>query len=92
MQPWKAALAGAGIAIGGMVVGAQLFGAEPANAQAGAYRECFFGQQELVDIDNAGEVATPPRDRTILVPRGFEVVGGGGNARGDHGTILFCRR
>jgi hypothetical protein len=93
MQQWKAALAGAAVALAGIAIGAQLFDAEPANAQtAGNYSECFFGQQELVDIDGNGRVATPGRDRTIVVPRGYEVVSGGGNTRSDHGTILFCRR
>ncbi len=87
MQQWKTALAGAALALG-----VRLFGAEAASAQAGTYAECFFGQQELVDIDGSGRVAAPPHDRMIVVPRGYEVVGGGGNSRGDHGTILFCRR
>ena len=77
MQHWKAALAGAAITLGGMALGAHLFGAEPANAQtAGTYRLCFFAQQELVDVDGNAQVATPPRDRTITVPRGYEVVSG----------------
>ena len=92
MEPWKAAVGGAAIALGGLALGAHLFGAEPASAQTGAYRECFFGQQEVVDIDANGAVEMPTRDRTIVVPGGYEVVGGGGNTRADHGTILFCRR
>lgn len=93
MQQWKTALAAGAIAIGGILAGATFFGAQPADAQGSTgYRQCFFGQQELVDIDSNGVVATPPRSRTINVPRGYEVVGGGGNMRGDHGTILFCRR
>lgn len=92
MTQWKAALAGAALAVGAIALGARLFGAEPASAQAGTYAECFFGQQELVDIDGAGRVAAPPRDRMIVVPSGYEVGGGGGNSRGEHGTILFCRR
>lgn len=93
MQQWKAAFAGAAIAAGGIAAGLQVFGSQPAGAQAATgYRECFLGQQELVDIGNDGLVAPPPRARTIVVPRGYDVVGGGGNHRGDHGTILFCRR
>ena len=92
MEPWKAAVGGAVIALGGLALGAHLFGAEPASAQAGAYSACFFGQQEVVDIDGNGEVANPSRARSIVVPRGWEVVSGGGNHRADHGTILFCRR
>jgi hypothetical protein len=93
MQQWKAALAASAIGLGGMALGMQLTGSEPASAQAPTgYRECFFGQQEVVDIGNDGVVDTPPRARMIVVPRGYEAVGGGGNSRGDHGTILFCRR
>ena len=91
MKEWKATLTGALIAVLGMAAGAWLFGGEPAEAQGSGYQRCFFAQQELVDVDGNGDVAAPPTDRTINVPRGWTVVGGGGNHRGDHGTILFCR-
>src|SRR5688572_12438922 len=90
MEPWKAAIGGAVIALGGLALGAHLFGAEPASAQGSGYRECFFAEQEVVDVDNTGTVAAPPPQRTIVVPRGYEVVSGGGLQQ--RGVILFCRR
>ena len=92
MRHWKALFAGASLLLAGVALGVALLGAQPATAQTAAYSECFFGQQEVVDIDSHGGVASPGRNRMITVPRGYEVVSGGGNARADHGTILFCRR
>ena len=62
MKDWKLVLADGGIALGGMVVGASLFGVHPAAAQR-TYTRCFFGYQEAVDIDNSGTVASPGADR-----------------------------
>lgn len=89
-EQWKAALAGAVIGVGGVVAGIPLAG-QPAEAQAGGYRECFFAYQEGVDIDDHGVVATPDANRRITVPSGYDVVGGAGTGR-NVPAILFCRR
>ena len=83
--------------LSGVALGAYLFGGNPVQAQQAGYRECFFGRQESVDINNEGLVERPNRDQTIVVPTGFEVVSGGGASRltsgnASTGTILFCRR
>ena len=58
-------------------------------AQSTNYQECFFGRQETVDINNAGQVEAPNRNRLIRIPAGWTVVSGGGGFQ--HGVILFCR-
>ncbi len=98
MEQWKLAAVVCLMTLAGVTVGAQFFGARPASAQqAGNYRECFFGRQETVDINNDGVVERPGRNRMIVVPPGFEVVAGGGasslnNGNANDASILFCRR
>ena len=97
MEQWKLGGVVGVMTLGGVVVGAQCFGSRPVSAQASGYRECFFGRQESVDINNEAVVEHPNRDRMIIVPAGFEVVGGGGastmsNGNANDATILFCRR
>ncbi len=97
MEQWKLGAVVGVMTLGGVVVGAQCFGSRPVSAQASGYRECFFGRQESVDINNEAVVEHPNRDRMIIVPAGFEVVGGGGastmsNGNANDATILFCRR
>ncbi|MFO0708788.1 MAG: hypothetical protein U0353_03055 [Sandaracinus sp.] len=98
MEQWKLALVVGAMTLGGVAVGAQLFGARTVSAQqASGYRECFFGRQESVDINNEGVVDRPGRNRMIVVPAGFEVVAGGGastisNGNANDASILFCRR
>lgn len=93
MENWKLALVVSGTTLLGVVVGAQCFSTHPASAQqapGGAYRECFFAEQETVDTNGDGVVAPPGRNRMISVPGGFDVISGGGGVH--NGTILFCRR
>lgn len=98
MEQWKLALVVGAMTLGGVAVGSQCFGARTASAQqAGSYRECFTGRQETVDINNDGIVERPNRNRMVVVPPGFEVVGGGGagsmsDGNANDSTILFCRR
>ncbi|MBN8612075.1 MAG: hypothetical protein J0L92_15885 [Deltaproteobacteria bacterium] len=98
MEGWKVGLVVGGMTLAGVVVGATCFGTQRVSAQqAGGYRECFFGRQESVDINNEGIVERPGRNRTIIVPAGFEVVGGGGastisNGNANDASVLFCRR
>ena len=98
MEQWKLAAVVCLMTLAGVTVGALCFGARPASAQqAVTYRECFFGRQETVDINNEGVVERPGRNRMIVVPPGFEVVAGGGasslsNGNANDASILFCRR
>ena len=86
MESWKIAFITSAMTLSGVALGAYLFGGNPVQAQQAGYRECFFGRQEGVDINNEGVVARPNPDQTIVVPAGYEVVSGGG------AFILFCRR
>ena len=97
MESFKVAFLASAMTLSGVALGAYLFGGNPVQAQQAGYRECFFGRQESVDINNEGVVERPNRDQTIVVPAGFEVVGGGGASRltsgnASTGTILLCRR
>lgn len=97
MESWKIAFITSAMTLSGVALGAYLFAGNPVQAQQAGYRECFIGRQETVDINNDGVVERPNRDRTILVPAGYEVVAGGGasdsaNGNSNSGTILFCRR
>lgn len=93
MEGWKLVAAGGVMTLLGMAAGAQLFGAQEAVAQDAAWRECFFGWQEAVDIDTNGVVAAVDRAHSITVPSGYTVIsGGGGGGGGGAGFVLFCRR
>ena len=59
-----------------------------AQNQPTIYEECFFGAQEPVDIDNAGQVEEPEANRLIKVPSGWTIVSSGGSE--DVGVVLFC--
>ena len=75
------------------VGGFRLLNAE-VEAQSTNYQECFFGRQETVDINNAGQVEAPNRNRLIRISAGWTVVSGGGGAVGtgtQFGYILLCR-
>lgn len=86
MEQWKLVLAGGALTLVGVVMGAVLFGSQPVVAQEAGFRECFFAFQEYVDVNTEGIVALPDRAHTIVVPRGYVPVSGGG------ATVLFCRR
>lgn len=90
MADWKLVAVGGVMSLLGMAVGAQLFGAQPAVAQIGGWRECFMGRQETVDIDLHGIVTSPDHAHNIFVPSGYTVVSGVGGDR-DVGVVLFCR-
>lgn len=75
----------------GIAAGAYLFGAPPAAAQHSGFRQCFGGQQEVVDINSSGDVTMPSPAYTVNVPAGWTVVSGAGGGRPDHMYILFCR-
>jgi hypothetical protein len=98
VEGWKVGLVVGAMTLAGVIVGSTCFGTQPVSAQqAAGYRECFFGRQETVDINNEGVVDRPGRNRMIVVPTGFEVVGGGGasqlsNGNANDASILFCRR
>jgi hypothetical protein len=93
VQNWKLAIVVGGVALGGVVVGANCFGARPASAQeAVTYSRCFVARQESVDTRNDGTIETPNLDHTILIPRNWEVVGGGGGEGNYLGFITLCHR
>ena len=97
MESFKVAFLASAMTLSGVALGAYLFAGNPVQAQQAGFRECFFARQESVDINNEGVVARPNRDQTIVVPAGFEVVGGGGaswlnSGNANSGTVLFCRR
>ncbi|MBX3273698.1 MAG: hypothetical protein KF729_25765 [Sandaracinaceae bacterium] len=76
----------------GAALGGALFAGAPAEAQA-RFTTCFGGIQEVVDINDSGEVQMPQRNRMIQVPAGWTVVGSGGGSNENHRDIfvLFCR-
>lgn len=90
MESWKLVCAGGAIALAGMALGAWLFGPEPARAQQGAYERCIAVKQESIDVNNEGNVAPVTRDHTVLIPPGWEVIGGGGAP--SLGVIVLCHR
>ncbi|MCB9592733.1 MAG: hypothetical protein H6719_08370 [Sandaracinaceae bacterium] len=82
-------LVGGGLVLAGVVLGATLFGGRPVEAQAASYSTCFAGMQEVVDINDQGEVARPRQNRQVRVPEGWTIVSGGGiQARA---VFIFCR-
>ena len=95
MQDWKLAVVVGCVALGGVVVGAECFGARPAQAQTAppTYARCIVARQESLDTHDDGQIEGPGLNRTILIPSGWEVVGGGG-IEGTHflGSVLLCRR
>lgn len=92
MQDWKLALVVGAVALGGVVVGAQCFGARPAAAQTSGYQQCIIARQESLDTRNDGTVEEPRLDRTVLIPSGWKVVGGGGVTPAGTGAVVLCRR
>lgn len=92
MQDWKLALVVGGVALGGVVVGAQCFGARPVQAQATGYTRCMIARQETLDTGRDGVITRPTTAEIIEVPTGWEVVGGGGPGGNWVGTIVLCRR
>lgn len=92
----RAAFLGSAMTLAAVAFGALAFRSPPVEAQTSAgYRECFFGIQEFVDINDEGVVQTPQRNRLIRVPTGWEVVSSGGMGSDNHergGVVMFCRR
>lgn len=85
----KLVVAGGLIGMLGMGAGAWVFGARPVEAQQQApqvnWRECFNAVQPSVEVSNQSVVDAPSPERTVRIPNGWVVVGGG------DGTILLCR-
>ena len=94
MQDWKLALVVGGVALGGVAVGAQCFGARPAQAQLGPYTRCVIVRQESLDAHNDGSIDPPNIDHVVLMPVGWEPIGGGGyvGAAAHMGSVVLCRR
>jgi hypothetical protein len=90
----RSAVVGGVLVILGVALGAIVFRSEPADAQAGPYRECVFGRQETHDINGEGRWELADREfqgnRIIRIPRGWDVVGSGG--LGVTGVVMICRR
>lgn len=90
---WKLVVAGGVIALAGMAAGAAAFGARPAVAQTGGWRDCFTARQESVDTDGSGTIERVDLAHSVIVPRGYEPIGGGGMWNGNPtATVVFCRR
>lgn len=97
MKDWKLALVVGGVALGGVAVGAQCFGARPALAQTDrTYARCIVVRQESTDTGGDGTFGNPGVDHTVLIPSGWDVVGGGGQGGGGSGTylgaVVLCHR
>lgn len=90
MEQWKLVVAGGAIALAGMGAGSFVFGAQPARAQR-TYTECFIARQESLDTNGSGDIETLDEGHTIHVPRGWEVVGGGGLFGSWVGAVVLCR-
>jgi hypothetical protein len=94
MEGWKLVMAGGVIALAGMAVGASLFGAQPVVAQSSGWRDCFIARQESVDTGGSGTTERVDLGHVVLVPAGYEPVGGGGMGLGDGNgtsTVVLCR-
>lgn len=86
MESWKLVCTGGAIALAGMALGAWLFGPEPARAQQVPYRQCISVRQESIDVGNDGNVATIDLNHTVVIPPGWEPLGGGST------YVVLCRR
>ena len=89
---WRVVLVATVAGVLGAALGAAVLRGTPAEAQA-RYTTCFGAIQEVVDINDDGDVQQPPRSRTIQVPTGWAIAGAGGGAapNGRHVYVLFCR-
>ncbi len=96
MKDWKLALVVGAVALGGVVVGAQCFGARPAEAQSRSFRRCVVARQESLDVNGAGQIDRIDMGHSVMVPSGWEVLGGGGQGGGSAGTylgaVVLCER
>ncbi|UJR79110.1 hypothetical protein [Sandaracinus amylolyticus] len=94
MREIRSAMVGGVLVLMGVALGAVLFRSEPAGAQSTGYRECVLGRQETHDIDAEGQWERAEMEfrgnKIVRIPRGWEVVGSGGDA--GLGVILICRR
>ncbi|MBN8610176.1 MAG: hypothetical protein J0L92_06315 [Deltaproteobacteria bacterium] len=92
MEQWKLAAVTGAVALGGVAVGGWMFGTDSAWAQQRPFSECFIARQETVDTNDSGEIQAHGPDRTVRVPPGFTVVGGGGGQIGNWSSaIVLCR-
>jgi hypothetical protein len=89
MESWKLVVAGGLVALGGMGLGAMLFGAHPVEAQHARYSECIVGRQESFDVNNSGVLQAYSLDHAVLIPAGWEPIGGGGYP--GFGAVGLCR-
>lgn len=97
MKDHRYALSFALVGLAGVLLGAQA-SAAPAQAQTAGvqYARCAVVRQESLDVGSDGHAETMDTGHTILIPAGWEVVGGGGQGGGDSGTylgaIVLCHR
>jgi F0F1-type ATP synthase membrane subunit c/vacuolar-type H+-ATPase subunit K len=94
-ESWKLSLAGGIVALAGVAVGATCFGSGPAQAQTApaAFSRCVIARQESLDTNSAGAIDAPDVSHTILVPAGWEVVGGGGmHDQTWNSAVVLCHR
>jgi hypothetical protein len=88
MERWKViGMLALGMCLG--VAAVRVVGSSEAEAQTGAYRDCFFAYQSSVSVDGHGVVPTPGENRLIHPPTGWTLAGAGGGPNG--GYALFCR-
>lgn len=95
MEGHKLVLAGGAIALAGIGVGAFLFSPRPATAQVSPFRECIIARQESLDTNGSGVIAEAGLNFRIVIPPGWEPIGGGGPEGGRDGwlgTVILCRR
>lgn len=94
MRDLKLILVGAMLVGAGVLAGLCLRG-ERAEAQGGAWHSCIVADSEIVNGNNPGEMRDASGERRVLVPVGYEPIGGGGafGNSGDRrdGFVVLCR-
>ncbi len=94
LEQWKLGLVMGLVALGGVAIGASFLGADRAEAQMTAYRQCVLARQESLDTNGAGQIERIDSAHTIVIPAGWEVIGGSGVSATSNwvGAIVLCRR
>ena len=91
MKDWKLILIGCAIGTVCSTTTAWLVTSRPVEAQAqGPFTRCIMAYQESVDTNNEGRFVVPELNHTVLIPPGWEPIGG--SVGQDSGGVVLCHR